>query len=55
MLVGVLGSGFLAYVAVRVGQADMRGDIRRLEGIVAEIRDDIKRLERPYFNRNRET
>ena len=44
-------AGFVCYVAVRVGQAELRGDVKRLDEKVNVVIGQIARLERPLFDR----
>jgi len=44
-------AGFVCYVAVRVGQAELRGDVKRLDEKVNVVIGQIARLERPFFDR----
>jgi len=48
-LAGMIGAGFSAYVGVRVGLAEVRGDIKRLDKNVDDLDGRTRRLEAPYF------
>jgi hypothetical protein len=48
-LAGMIGAGFSAYVGVRVGLAEVRGDIKRLDKDVEDLDGRTRRLEEPYF------
>lgn len=50
-LAGMMGSGFSAYVGVRVALAEVKGDVRRLQEDVAHVEERVERLEKPYFER----
>ena len=45
----MIGAGFSAYVGVRVGLAEVRGDIKRLDKDVDDLDGRTRRLEAPYF------
>jgi hypothetical protein len=48
-LASMIGAGFSAYVGVRVGLAEVRGDIKRLDKDVEDLDGRTRRLEEPYF------
>lgn len=49
-LAGILGAGLSSYVGVRVAMAEMRGDLKRHEGSITDLKSRVDRLEKPYFN-----
>ena len=44
------GSGFAAYIGVRVAIAEIKGDIKRLDQTDRQHDLRIARLEKPYFS-----
>jgi hypothetical protein len=51
-LAGILGSGFSAYLGVRIALTELRGDLKRLEGDLDALEHRTARLEAPYFKRH---
>lgn len=51
-LSGIVGAGISSYVGVRVAMAEMRGDLKRHEGAITDLKDRVHRLERPYFKQD---
>lgn len=50
-LAGILGSGFSAYMGVRIALAEVRSDIRHLQSATKSLDTRVERLEAPYFER----
>jgi len=47
----VIGSGIASYVAIRVAIAEIKIEQKNQDSQIEELKKDVKRLERPFFEK----